>query len=103
MALAYLMVVRGRALAALGRREEARGSLAEAVTTAAELHVARPCGEAMGSPWVGAVADHVAGLLADAQGDRARAEDLHHAAPAVHVERGYAFDVVDTLGARLGR
>lgn len=53
----------------------------------------------MGSGWVPAVADHLAGLIAAAQGDLARAEDLQHAALAAHVAHGYQLDAVDALEA----
>ena len=60
---------------------------------------ARACGQVLGSQWVQACADHTAGLLAAAHGESSRAEDLHHAALAVHAERGYPLGVVDSLEA----
>ena len=128
VSLPYLMAVRGRALWTLGS-PDARAALEEALAVATEvgdpwlrvqavlpltrllvatgdvasveahLAEARSCGRALGSPWVGAVADHVAGLLASAGGEPERAEHLHHAALAVHAEHGYALGVVDSLEA----
>ena len=128
VALPYVMMTRARAAAALGHAD-ARAGLAEAVAVAAEvedpwqhalaalayaaflvaagdlapvegqLADARRCGELLGSAWVPAAADHVAGLLAAARGDVERAEDLHNAALAVHAEQRYALGVVDALEA----
>jgi predicted ATPase/class 3 adenylate cyclase/DNA-binding CsgD family transcriptional regulator len=128
LALPYLMTVRGRALETLGH-PDARAALEEAVAMAteiddhwphaqaalslarflvnagdldlveAQLAAARACGQVLGSPWVPACADHIAGLLAAARGEPNRAEDLHQAALAVCAERGYPLGVVDSLEA----
>jgi len=128
VALPYLMTIRGQALWALGR-PDARAALEEAAGVAREvgdfwqhalaalalarflvtagdlppiealLAEARASGAMLGSPWVGAVADHAAGLLASAQGEPDRAEDLHHAALATHAEHGYALGIIDSLEA----
>src|SRR5205085_9715050 len=127
-ALPYLMTTRGRALWALGH-PDARAALEAAAGLAREvgdpwqhaqaalplarflvtagdlapvealLAEARASGAVLGSPWVSATADHTAGLLAAARGELDRAEDLHHAALAVHAEHGYAFGVIDSLEA----
>jgi predicted ATPase/class 3 adenylate cyclase/DNA-binding CsgD family transcriptional regulator len=127
-ALPYLMTTRARALGALGH-PDARAALEEAAGLARQvgdpwqhapaalalarfltsvgdvapvevlLTEARASGAVLGSPWVGAAADHAAGLLASAQGEPDRAEDLHHAALATHVEHGYALGVIDSLEA----
>ncbi|MGQ0467657.1 MAG: LuxR C-terminal-related transcriptional regulator [Sporichthyaceae bacterium] len=126
VALVYVMAVHGRALAALadpaarsaleGARRVAgevgddwqtvQASLALAHFLVANGELApveellteiRGAGARMGSPWPAAVADHVAGLVATASGAPDRAEDLHHAALAVHIKHGYALDVVDCL------
>ncbi|MGQ0464757.1 MAG: LuxR C-terminal-related transcriptional regulator [Sporichthyaceae bacterium] len=123
--LAYLMTIRGRALAALGA-PDAEAALVEALATAERLQdpwqvahaavacarffvdhdakvtdgyveTARATGAAVGSPYVRAAADHLDALLAAARGELARAEDLAHAALAVHVAQGYALDAVDVL------
>jgi predicted ATPase/class 3 adenylate cyclase/DNA-binding CsgD family transcriptional regulator len=126
--LPYLMTVRGRALWASGD-PDSRAALEEAVAVAravgdpwqlapaalalarclisvgelapveAHLAEARACGGLLGSPWVGAAADHTAGLLAAARGEPDRAEDLHQAALAVHVDHGYPLGVIDSLEA----
>ena len=128
LALPYLKAVRGRVLDTLGD-PQARAALEEAVALASEIgdhwthaqaalalarfligagdlgvveaQIAdiRVCGNALGSHWVPAAADHVAGLLAAARGEGSRAEDLHHAALAAHVEHGYHLGVVDSLEA----
>jgi DNA-binding CsgD family transcriptional regulator len=120
--------VRGRALWALGH-PDARAALEEAVGVTREvgdpwqhaqavlplarflvsagdlgpvealLAEARASGAVLGSPWVSATADHAAGLLAAARGQPDRAEDLHHAALAVHAEHGYPLGVIDSLEA----
>jgi predicted ATPase/class 3 adenylate cyclase/DNA-binding CsgD family transcriptional regulator len=127
-ALPYLLGVRGRALWALGH-PDARAALEEAVGVTREvgdpwqhaqavlplarflvsagdlgpvealLAEARASGAVLGSPWVSATADHAAGLLAAARGQPDRAEDLHHAALAVHAEHGYPLGVIDSLEA----
>jgi len=127
-ALPYLMTTRARALGALGH-PDARAALEEAaalargvgdpwqhaqaalplsrfLVSAADLAPvedllaeARASGAVLGSPWVSATADHAAGLLAAAQGEPDRAEDLHHAALAIHAEHGYALGVIDSLEA----
>jgi DNA-binding CsgD family transcriptional regulator len=127
-ALPYLLAVRGRALGALGH-PDARAALEEAVVVTRQvgdpwLHAqaalplarflvsvgdfgpveallaeARGSGAVLGSPWVSACADHAAGLLAAARGEPDRAEDLHHAALAVHADHGYALGVIDSLEA----
>jgi DNA-binding CsgD family transcriptional regulator len=63
------------------------------------LAEARASGAVLGSPWVSATADHAAGLLAAAQGEPDRAEDLHHAALATHAERRYPLGIIDSLEA----
>ena len=128
VALPYLMAIRGRALWALGH-PDARSALEEAVGVARQvgdpwqhaqavlplarflvsagdlqpvealLAEARASGAVLGSPWVSATADHAAGLLAAARGEPDRAEDLHHAALAVHAEHGYALGIIDSLAA----
>jgi predicted ATPase/class 3 adenylate cyclase/DNA-binding CsgD family transcriptional regulator len=127
-ALPYLMTTRARALWALGH-PDARAALEEAAGLAREvgdpwqhaqaalplarflvtagdlapvealLAEARASGAVLGSPWVSATADHAAGLLAAAQGEPDRAEDLHHAALATHAERRYPLGIIDSLEA----
>ncbi|MGQ0464750.1 MAG: helix-turn-helix transcriptional regulator [Sporichthyaceae bacterium] len=122
----YLLTTRGRVLAELGRHDEADPALRRALDEATAvqdpwqqaqaalalarelarfgdarevdglLEIARVCAGRLRSPWVPAVADHLAGLAA---ADPAAAEDLQHAALAVHVAQGYALDVVDVLEA----
>lgn len=123
--LAYLMTIRGRVLAALGA-PDAEAALVEACATAERLQdpwqiahgalacarfvvdryeevtaryleTARACAATIGSPYVAAAADHLDAVLAASRGDVGRAEDLAHAALAVHVAQGYALDVVDVL------
>ncbi|MGQ0466908.1 MAG: helix-turn-helix transcriptional regulator [Sporichthyaceae bacterium] len=124
VAFGYLTVVHGLALAGVGRPADAIETLRTAVGTGADLQdawqhaqaalalarllagrgediaelltAARACADNVRSPWVAAVADHLEGL---AGRDLGRAEDLQHAALAVHVAQGYALDVVDTLEA----
>lgn len=123
VALPWLMTIRGRALSALGD-PSAPAALAEAMGVAREvedpwqlvqcgialararvaagesvgdlLAEIRGWGSVLGSAWVPAVADHLAGLATAEHGE---AEDLQHAALARHVEHGYALDVVDCLEA----
>lgn len=132
IALPYVMSIHGRALWASGA-PDAEAALQQAVTVAnqvqdpwqqvqaalplAKYRIAsgefaavgdllaeiRGWGGTLGSPWVAAVADHVAGLLATASGAPDRGEDLHHSALAVYVEHGYALDVVDGLEALAAR
>jgi predicted ATPase/DNA-binding CsgD family transcriptional regulator len=85
---------RGPAALALAQFLVSTGTLPEAEPLLAD---ARACGTFLGSPYLPAAADHVGALLAAARGRPDQAEHLHHAALAVHVSRGYALGVVDSL------
>ena len=69
----------------------------ELVAAAVRVDEARRSAVMMGSPWIAAVADHTAGLLAAAAGEADRAEDLHHLALAAAVAGGFALVAVDAL------
>jgi DNA-binding CsgD family transcriptional regulator len=69
----------------------------ELAAAAVRLDEARRSAAMLGSPWIAAVADHIAGLLAAAAGEADRAETLHHVALAAAVTGGFALVAVDAL------
>ncbi|MGQ0464467.1 MAG: helix-turn-helix transcriptional regulator [Sporichthyaceae bacterium] len=84
---------------AAARHYAGQGELGSAADV---LDAARRSGERLGSRWVQAACSGVAGLIASAREDLGKAEDLHHAALALHAAGGYALGVVDELEALAG-